>query len=87
MADTDARATNLRIAAAYDAMPYDMAADERLDPERVLGWGALYGATHVPAMFWISAVARAPSSHARAFRQAAGLSASTFPGRRAAAPA
>ena len=48
IAGAGTREANARIAAAYDAMPYDTVADENLDPERVLGLGAVYGATAHP---------------------------------------
>jgi SAM-dependent methyltransferase len=40
----DVRQVNAKIASAYDAVPYDTMADEGLDPARVLGLGAVYGA-------------------------------------------
>jgi SAM-dependent methyltransferase len=43
MSVEDTRKTNAAIAAAYDAVPYDTVADEKLDPGRVLGLGAVYG--------------------------------------------
>src|SRR5689334_4565086 len=46
---SEAREANARIAAAYDAIPYDTVADDNLDPERVLGLGAVYGAAARPA--------------------------------------
>ena len=39
------REANARIAAAYDALPYDSPAEEKLDPEKALGLAAVYGAT------------------------------------------
>jgi len=43
MSVEDVRKANAAIAAAYDAVPYDTVADEKLDPGRVLGLGAIYG--------------------------------------------
>jgi SAM-dependent methyltransferase len=45
MTITSSHEANARIAAAYDALPYDSPAEEKLDPEWVLGLAAVYGAT------------------------------------------
>ncbi len=41
---SELRAVNARIATAYDVMPFDSEAIPGIDPVRVLGVGALYGA-------------------------------------------
>jgi SAM-dependent methyltransferase len=41
----DARVVNAKIGKNYDTLPYDHSPDPDLDPERVLGLGALYGCT------------------------------------------
>ena len=81
----EAREINARIAAAYDAMPYDTLADDNLDPERVLGLGASTVPRHTRAMCWISVAAPAPNSHVRGFRFGAGSLALTCPRKPAAA--
>ncbi len=50
-ANPDLRALNLKIAGAYDLVPYDPVAIPAVDPERVFGLAALYGGAPEAADF------------------------------------